>query len=393
MGILPLRQASPSWAFTVVCIGILVGRAGATVRLVPESYPTIQAAVDESSGLDTISVAGGTYVGVGNRDINFRGKSLRLLSREGPEQTIIDCQQAGRAFVLENLEWRPIVDGFSVINGRTTEPGGAVAAWAATPTFRHCVFIHNQSQGGGAVLLGASAVFEDCAFLGNMETHNGGGAVWALFDSPLFKNCVFSGNLAYSGNGGALRIDAATVRFVNCTITHNMSNHRSGGIYSVAGPIVLERTICRDNCADGTGDEIYAQQSVTIECSDIDTLGIDAWEVIYGDGVIDVDPIYCDPVVCANATANGDYTLRSDSPCLPGGNVCQVLIGALDMGCQAPASGACCLEAGNCVVVTESACEAMHGRYLGDGTTCESNPCAPTAVEPTTWGRIRASFR
>jgi len=38
-------------------------------------------------------------------------------------------------------------------------------------------------------------------------------------------------------------------------------------------------------------------------------------------------------------------------------------------------------------------CETMGGQYQGDGTQCAPNPCHPTPVEKTTWGRIKAGYR
>lgn len=40
-----------------------------------------------------------------------------------------------------------------------------------------------------------------------------------------------------------------------------------------------------------------------------------------------LDPLFCD-------RASGNYSLAASSPCLPGGNACGVLIGALGMGCE-----------------------------------------------------------
>jgi hypothetical protein len=44
-------------------------------------------------------------------------------------------------------------------------------------------------------------------------------------------------------------------------------------------------------------------------------------------GNISLDPLFCD-------TAGGDYHLRPSSPCAPANNDCEVLMGALDPGCE-----------------------------------------------------------
>ncbi|MFN8179052.1 MAG: hypothetical protein U0167_14065 [bacterium] len=57
-----------------------------------------------------------------------------------------------------------------------------------------------------------------------------------------------------------------------------------------------------------------------------------------------------------------------------------------------PPEGACCF-ANFCLEGTETACRGAGGHYLGDGTTCDPDPCGPTAVEATTWGRLKAVYR
>ena len=57
--------------------------------MVPEDYPTIQAAVDSASHGDIISIAPGTYY----ENIFVMRKSLSLVSRKGPGKTVLDGGQ------------------------------------------------------------------------------------------------------------------------------------------------------------------------------------------------------------------------------------------------------------------------------------------------------------
>ena len=53
-------------------------------------------------------------------------------------------------------------------------------------------------------------------------------------------------------------------------------------------------------------------------------------------------------------------------------------VALLALTAAAPASGqtgACCSPTGTCVVTTREICEAGGRQYLGDGTTCDPNPC------------------
>ena len=58
-----------------------------------------------------------------------------------------------------------------------------------------------------------------------------------------------------------------------------------------------------------------------------------------------------------------------------------------------PPSGACCFASGACLEGTQVNCQQAGGYYMGDGIPCEPDPCSPTAVEPSTWGRLKATYR
>lgn len=380
-------QATLNPALSLLLLVLIVGNSHGLVLMVPETYGTIQAAVDAAASTDTVAVAPGTYSGPGNRDIAITNKSILLRSREGHEMTVIDCSDLTRALLIDGWNSRPIIEGFTIRNGRGTQ-GGAVLLGIASPTFRYCVFASNHSSLGGAGKLGYSATFEDCQFLGNVDT-GGGGAIYALQGSTSFLRCVFSGNQSIVG--GAVRTDAATLTFTECTITANACSRQGGGIFSFGSPISLERTICRGNCAE-SGEEIYSNRTVTLRCCDVDTTGVLADQLVLVD-IIDGDALFCDPRSCDIATEAGDYRLRADSPCLPEGNPCGVLIGALGGGCPAPLSGACCLPEGDCQVVAPDVCEALDGRYVGSDVDCDPNPCDPVPSVPVTWGRIKAGHR
>lgn len=55
--------------------------------------------------------------------------------------------------------------------------------------------------------------------------------------------------------------------------------------------------------------------------------------------------------------------------------------------------GACCFESSACLMGTQAACEAAGGEFQGADTDCEPNICELIAVEPTSWSRIKASYR
>lgn len=382
-------------------IGVVEAQS-ATLR-VPEDFETIRSAVDAAGNGDTVSVGPGIYTGPGNRDIDFHGKRLLLEGRECANRTTLDCEESGRGFYLDSREEGAVIRGLTIANG---DPGfGAYGggAYVVDPTgvveFSDCVFRSCYGAGGGAVfLVVAGAEFRRCVFIGNDSFGQGGGAVrsigafqWIVVN---FTDCVFTGNNAVLGGGGALLADSGPVNFTGCTITRNRAS-TGGGIKSYDAPVSIDRSIVLGNCAvEDEGEDIFAFTSVSIACSDINTAEIDVRDLTLGEGVFEADPIFCDPRLCGAPSVEGDYTIRSDSPCLPGNNDCGVLVGAFGVGCSAPdPEGACCLQDGACVLTDVESCLQEAGEFLGPDTTCDPNPCIPTAREKTTWGRIRAGYR
>ena len=62
---------------------------------VPRDYEQIQIAIDTAVDGDTVLVDKGTYTGVGNKNLNYKGKAITVKSEIGPDSTIIDCDNDG----------------------------------------------------------------------------------------------------------------------------------------------------------------------------------------------------------------------------------------------------------------------------------------------------------
>lgn len=110
--ILWILAALPATAATIV-----VGPDGSG------DYPTIQEAVDAAVPGDVIELEDGTYRGDGNRDIEYRGKSVTVRSRSGdPEACIIDCEgeefEPHRGFFFRGGEdSTAVLEGITITNG------------------------------------------------------------------------------------------------------------------------------------------------------------------------------------------------------------------------------------------------------------------------------------
>jgi hypothetical protein len=222
----------------------------------------------------------------------------------------------------------------------------------------------------------------------------GGVAVgFAAFQEAEIKNCVITGNRSDTGGGVCFGV-SGTNGLTGCTVVANSSDGDGGGIFT-GFPIVLNKCIVWGNCSVSGSDQIWCG-GAEIRCSDVDPTGVGILPygtVVYDENCVNTDPMFCDPYACGLHTL-GDWTLDTASPCLASHSPCGELIGALGVGCGAPPpTGACCLADGSCVVLMASQCVDQHGTYVGDDTSCEPNPCLPTPVQATTWGRIKAAYR
>jgi len=219
-------------------------------------FGTIQHGIDVAYEGDTVQVHDGTYTGDGNRDIDFGGTNLVLMSENGPEVTIIDCEgtesDPHRGFLFETGEdSTSIIDGMTIRSGHALGDfpvyphisGGALACLdASSPTFIQCVFDGNQSAGaGGAVgIYQSTPRFEDCHFVAG-HAYDGGALFVAASGGATIYRCTFVSNEA-DGGGGAIRVeDTAFLVVDSCSFSTNRSIYNEGGalsLYSSANYVI-----------------------------------------------------------------------------------------------------------------------------------------------------------
>lgn len=179
-----------------------------------DAFESIQKGVETAQDFDTVLVANGTYSGTGNFDIKFWGKQINVRSVNGPTACIINCDDQGRAFILDWGETPDsVIDGFTIMNGNTNGTyayGGGVLCQQASATIKNCVFRNNTGgQWGGALHVrsyspsGNTKVI-NCVFIDNSASL-GGGAVSIYSAAPEIINCTFYGNSARDF-GGALAL-------------------------------------------------------------------------------------------------------------------------------------------------------------------------------------------
>ena len=237
----------------------------ATIR-VPSEQPTIQAGIDASVDGDTVLVAGGTYTGAGNKNLDYCGKAVTVLSENGPAGTILDCENDGRGFYFGNGEDSSSrLEGFTIRNGNVDDDGGAILCYDSSPAVADCIISSNTasgwySAGGGVYCFSSpSAVFTGCTITGNSAEYKGGGICCQAWSFPIITDCTISGNSA-GDYGGGIQCDDSSPEVTNCIIIDNTGSRSGGGIYCWNSSPAFSGCSISGNAADaqqGDGGGVY----------------------------------------------------------------------------------------------------------------------------------------
>jgi len=366
----------------IVLVG-LAGPAASVVIHVPGDQPTIQEGVNAAGKGDTVLVAPGTYSGELNRNIDFGGVNTVLRAVSGAEATTIDGLDGARAFHLHSGEdTTSVIEGFTIISGRTDDIGGGFLCDGASVTIRGCIFEGNWTgdRGGALACVASSCVIANTTFYGNTSEyalHGEGGAVYCTNGSNLtVRDCVFRSNS--SDMGGALACSgSSSVRIVRCLCWGNAAD--SGGAFACRGSssMTIEQCTMSDNisvsgtsvCCDGnstveatatimafgwkgTAVMCWTGGTVTLACCDVYSNEYGDWVGCIADqsgvnGNFSADPLYCWFI----STPDRRFSLHADSPCAPENSSCCGQVGAFGVGCES------------------------------------------TPVEETSWGTIKAKYR
>jgi len=281
---------------------------------VPSEYPTIQTAIDATVDGNTVWVADGIYTGLGNRDIDFKGKAITLRSELGPENCIIDCM--GKTFggkhrgfyFHESEDANSILQGFTIVNGYVVGvPNSVPDSWTEDP---------NHVIGGGIYCEFSSPTIIDCA-IRNCRAVLGAG-IGCVGGAPDITNCTIEDCLAgfgygdgEAGNGAGIGlIRGCNATITNCTIRDNAGGARSlgGGLccYDNSNPHITGCTISGNSAMDKGGGICCHNSSPKIEeCIISDNYAPYA----YGGGV------YCD----SNSNAALENCIISENVAFWGG--------------------------------------------------------------------------
>ena len=232
-----------------LCFGIIflfrADGSGATVRI-PGEYATIQEGIDAVVDSDTVLVTPGTYTGYWNKNLDYRGKKITVLSEEGPEQTVIDCELEGRGVYFHSGEDSlSIFDGFTIKNGYVTGGwpegwGGGIFCNRTGPSILNCILTENEGDGAAGIANPDRMTrIINCKVFRNRDEWVGGitGASLVL-DCEIFEN------------KGCGVFDVKTIQ--NCEIYDNYHpTYPGGGIFAATN--VINCNIYRNTALDGGG--------------------------------------------------------------------------------------------------------------------------------------------
>ncbi len=427
-----------------IVLGILWASAVAAVTVrVPGEQATIQLGIDATSAGDTVLVAPGTYSGAGNKNLDFGGRDIVLISESGASSTIIDCEgSAGdnaRGFIFQSGEsGAAVVSGFTIRNGylsggswpdaygagvlvggTATRPtiklchfennvaeaggGGFASAGDWEPVVDECRFTGNSAQSGGGAFASSDAIFTSCEFIGNTVSWQGGGLMCMSPYMITVTDCLFEDNSA--DGGGGLASVYATAIVSECRFERNTAGYAGGGgvLVRSGGEVGMSRCLLVENSAQGAPSEggavICDEGTVALdECTlygnfaasgaglygqNSSTFGLSKTIIAFnvaGEAVAD-DGSATITLSCCDLFGNdgGDWVGSIAAQAGVNGN-----ISADPFFCDVSNDDFSLAENSPCAPPLSGACGRI-GAY--------DTACPPNGVEAATWGGIKAAYR
>ena len=309
-------------------------------------FDTISDALGAASSGDVIRVGSGTYY-ENWLHLTF---PITIESTLGPLVTQINGSNALIMWI--DGATASHIRGFTFTNGHHDSGGAMHFCAGAQAVVENCQFIGNSSTwDGGAVYScqsGTSAQFVDCGFENNFADYNGGAAGVNTGSHMAFENCSFVENTCTAGCGAVANHAGATMFIDGCLFLRNAGND-TGALRLWGGMTEVRHCTFHGNDSDMASVRINSEThqfeynivtgeetgwGVLFEGSntyhDCNLYFGNAAGSMSGDTMqaneIEARPRYCDRDL-------DDYTLCDISPALPENNGCG-LMGAFEMGCD-----------------------------------------------------------
>jgi len=223
-------------------------------------FPTIQAAVNASLDGDIIELTDGTFLGEGNRDIDYIGKAITVCSQSGnPETCIIHCGgYPHQGFRFQSGEPPAArIEGVTITNAITRDSGGAIYCSDSSPTIGNCIIRSNGAGRGAGIYCGgkgASPTISGCTIDRNLASETSffgfGGGIYCDQASPMIVNCTITDNRAIGrlhGSGGGIHTSLSSLAITGCTISGNFAESDGGGITCNRSSLTITQCLITGN--------------------------------------------------------------------------------------------------------------------------------------------------
>jgi len=251
------------------------------------------------------------------------------------------------------LNTSAVLDGFTVMNGLGDTDGGGIRNIYASPTLRNLMVKNNSLSS-------------------TLDTY-GGGIFNGYYCSPVITNVVIKGNTAKFGGGLFTNGSTCEPVLTNVLIMDNIATVASqyGGAYEAGKATYTNVTI-----AGNTGKQLYVNNSNT-QLNNVIVLGANTGGIVTnasiqhslisgftdtGNGNLDAtgitaEDIFTDP-------ANGDYTLKENSPAINSGS--NALFTGLDENTKDLAGNERVYNFSNSGIIDLGAYESFYSRLTPD---------------------------
>jgi predicted outer membrane repeat protein len=335
---------------------ILVSGADAALSatfVVPDSFPTIQAALAVAASGDTVLVRSGTYP---ETLVLVDGVVLR--GEDPLDPPVIDGMSSGPVLTAIGCGGGTRVEDVVVTNGAGLGLGGGATLEASSVVFSGCRFTSNLADLGGGIG-GSDSDFTviACVFENNHATQSGGAISVTDLPSPQILDSTFRGNSANVGGAIAVR-NGCEPQISGCLVEDNVATQGAAVWFDfLTGGGVSSCTIVDNDATSASGGALYfnplADPTISACIVALSRGGsamfvaggaepefgcCDVWGNVGGNAIGGIDlgtNIHEDPRFCAPGSS---WELQDISPCLPDGEC--GLRGAFGEGCTAVGAGA-----------------------------------------------------
>lgn len=271
----------------------------------------IQAGIDSCGSGDTVLVASGIFKGDGNRDLDFKGKPIVVISesRYNPliaDSSFIDCEGTydthHRGFHFHSGETNTsALEGFVIMNGLASWElggGGILCDSASSPmlthnTIRNCTGFyigggiccnssspiisyndidsnHSLGYGCGIYCYSSSPLINYNKIHANIDARLEGGSgagIYCKFSSATITNNDIYDNEAVRSHGGGICCDSCSFVTIRNNDIHcnGAYEYGGGGITILSSSALIDRNSIHDNAASswmGGGGGIYGRGSI-----------------------------------------------------------------------------------------------------------------------------------